>query len=98
MGIVGQRIPLANEDLEILVHIRLELPNALGREGVRDGLALTSVLGAVPRIEEAAIDAHKGIIVFAVPGQPCVLSWMLSDMYELGAGLTISRSHCRVRI
>ena len=66
VGILRERVPLAHEDLEILVHVCLELANALGREGVRDGLALTCMLDAVSSIEEATMDTDEDIVVFTV--------------------------------
>ena len=45
------------------MHVLLELANALGAEGVRDGLALASVLGTVSCVEETALNRHESIIV-----------------------------------
>lgn len=42
--------------------ILFELANGLGAEGVRDGLALTSVFDTVAGIEETTTDGDKGII------------------------------------
>lgn len=42
--------------------ILLELADRLGRESVRDRLALAGVLGAVTSVEEATADGNEGIV------------------------------------
>lgn len=63
---VGDAVPLGAEQLEVGVDVLLELADRLGAEGVRDGLALARVLGAVARVEEAAADGDEGVVVFPV--------------------------------
>jgi len=47
------------------MHVLLELADRLCAEGVRNCLALASVLGAVAGVEETALDGDEGVIVFA---------------------------------
>lgn len=49
-----------------MVHVLLELANALAAEGVRDGFAFAGVFDSVAGVEEAALDADEGIVVFTV--------------------------------
>lgn len=52
----GESIPLFDELLEVVMHILLELADGLGAEGVGDSLPLSSVFGAVPCVEEPALN------------------------------------------
>lgn len=65
VGVVGERVPLLDEEFEVLVHVDFELGDALGGEGVGDGLALSGVLYSVSCVEETALDGDKGIVVVA---------------------------------
>lgn len=51
--------------------VLFELEDRLGREGVRDSLALARVLSAVAGVEQTAADRDKGVVVFAVGCQSC---------------------------
>ena len=46
-------------------NVLLELSNTLDAEGMRDGLALSSVFDAVSGIEDTALNGDKGIVVVA---------------------------------
>jgi hypothetical protein len=59
-------IPLLREKPEVRVDVGLELPNRLGREGVADDFALTSVLDAVAGVEDAALDGDEGVVELSV--------------------------------
>lgn len=59
----AELVPLLNKHLQIVVHVLLELTNALRTECVRDSLALASVLSTVPGVEKTALDRHKSIVV-----------------------------------
>jgi hypothetical protein len=62
----GARVPLLLQLFKVVVDVLLELADRLCRKGVRDGLALTCVLGAIARVEEAAADRDKGVVVLAL--------------------------------
>jgi hypothetical protein len=62
LGIVGNGVPLSDEDLKVLVHVDLELADGFGGECMRDGLAFASVLSAIAGIEETALDGNEGIV------------------------------------
>ena len=62
---LGQFGPAVHEHVEVGVDVLLELANGFGGEGVRHDLALPGVLGAVACVEETAVDADEGIVVFA---------------------------------
>jgi hypothetical protein len=72
-GLLAELVPLGGEHLEVVVHVLLELANALSAEGVRDGLALASVLGTVSCVEETALDRHESVIVFTFATSACGL-------------------------
>lgn len=63
---LGQLGPARQEHVEVGVDVLLELADGLRGEGVRDDLALAGVFDAVAGIEEAALDADEGVVVFAV--------------------------------
>ena len=44
--------------------VLFELADGLGGEGVRNGLALARMLGAIPCVEEATLDGDEGVVVF----------------------------------
>jgi len=71
VGIVRQRVPLADEEVQVLVHVRLKLPDALGGEGMRNRLALPRVFGPVARVEETPLDRDKRIIKLPLLREPC---------------------------
>ena len=62
----GQPVPLLDQLFQVVVHVLLELADRLGAESVGDGFAFTGVLGAVSRVEKAALDAHEGVVVITV--------------------------------
>lgn len=62
--LLGHTVPLLHQHLQIGVHVLLELADRLGAEGVGNRLALAGVLGAVARVEEAALDRDECIVVF----------------------------------
>ena len=62
-GGVGYAVPLLDELVEVVLHVLLELADGLGAEGMRDGLALPAVFGAVTGIEETALDGDECIVV-----------------------------------
>jgi hypothetical protein len=70
-SLLAELVPLGGEHLEVVVHILLKLTNALRAKGVRDGLALASVLGAVSCVEETALDRHKSVIVLTLTLLAC---------------------------
>jgi hypothetical protein len=47
------------------VDVLLELADGFGAEGVGDDFAFAGMFGAVARVEEAALDGHEGVVVFA---------------------------------
>jgi hypothetical protein len=49
-----------------VVHVLFELTDALGAEGVGDGLALAGVLCAVSCVEQTTLDGDEGIVVVPV--------------------------------
>jgi hypothetical protein len=49
-----------------VVHVLFELADALGAEGVGDGLALAGVLCAVSSVEQTTLDGDEGIVVVTV--------------------------------
>ena len=57
-------IPLLDQFCERVLDVGFELSDALRTEGVRDGFALSRVLGAVTRVEEASLDGDEGVVVF----------------------------------
>ena len=57
---------MLHEQLQVGCDILFELANALGAEGVGDGLSFTRVFGAVTGIEEASLNGDEGVIVVAV--------------------------------
>ena len=48
-----------------MMHVLLELSDALCAECMGDGLALAGMLNSVASVEEAALDANKGVVVLA---------------------------------
>ena len=66
----SQAVPLPHELDKIGVDVLFKVGDVLGREGVRDGLPLARVLGAVPRVEETAANGDKGIVVLAMRVSP----------------------------
>lgn len=63
---LGELGPFAHEHVEVAVDVLLELADGFGAEGVRDDLALARVFGAVACVEEAALDADEGVVIFTV--------------------------------
>jgi hypothetical protein len=61
---LAEVVPLAHEHVEVAVDVLLELADGLHAEGVRDDLPFTGVFGAVARVEEPALDADEGVVVF----------------------------------
>ena len=47
------------------MHVLLKLSDALCAECMGDGLALAGMLNSVASVEEAALDANKGVVVLA---------------------------------
>ena len=66
MCVFGDRIPLFDEEVKILVHIGFKLSDALGRKCVRDRLALSCMLGTISCVEETALNGDKGIVIISV--------------------------------
>ena len=60
----GQVGPFRHEHVEVGVDVLLELADGLRGEGVRDDLPFAGVFGAVARVEETALDADEGVVVF----------------------------------
>jgi hypothetical protein len=58
-------IPARDEQVEVSVDVLLELADGFRAEGVADDLALAGVFGAIAGVEEAALDADEGVVVFA---------------------------------
>jgi hypothetical protein len=50
------------------VDVLLELADGFRGEGVRDDLPFAGVFGAVARVEETALDADEGVVVFTLTG------------------------------
>lgn len=65
MSVGRERVPLLDEELEVVVHVDFELTNALSREGMRDGLPLSSVLYSVSGVEETSLNGNEGIVKFS---------------------------------
>ena len=65
-GLLAELVPLRGEHLEVVVHVLFELADALGAEGVGDGLALAGVLCAVSGVEQTTLDGDEGIVVVTV--------------------------------
>lgn len=63
-GLLVDLVPSLGQQLEVVVHVLLELANRLGAEGVGDGLALAGVFMSISGVEQAALDGNKGIVVF----------------------------------
>jgi hypothetical protein len=61
----GQLGPFRHEHIEVGVDVLLELADGFGAEGVGDDFAFAGMFGAVARVEEAALDGHEGVVVFA---------------------------------
>lgn len=49
-----------------MVDVLFELADALGAEGVRDGLALSRMLCSIPRVEETSLNGHESIVIFPI--------------------------------
>lgn len=62
----GDAVPLLDKVGEVVVDVLLKLADALRGEGVADNLALPGVRGAVADVEEAAVDADKGVVELAL--------------------------------
>ena len=58
-----QLVPLFSEFFQIVVHVRLELTNALRAEGMRHYLAFAGMFCSVAGIEKTTRDGDEGIIV-----------------------------------
>ena len=87
LGVLDQVVPLLDEELEVGVHVGLELQDRLGGKGVRDDLALAGVLGAVAGVEETTANAHEGIVEvtagFVSRGRLMVLTASKWNTYDL---------------
>lgn len=58
-------VPLLRPQFEVLADIGLEFEDRLGGKCVRHNLALASMLGPVPGVEDSAMDRHEGVVVVA---------------------------------
>ncbi len=58
-----QLVPLFSEFFQIVVHVWLELTDALRAEGMRHYLAFAGMLCSVAGIEKTACDGDEGIVV-----------------------------------
>lgn len=65
MSVGRECVPLLDEELEVLVHVYFKLANALGGEGMRDGLPLSSVLCSVSGVKETSLNGNEGIVKFS---------------------------------
>lgn len=63
MPVIADGVPLPHEGLEVLVHVGLELADALSGEGMGDSLAFPGVLSTIPGIEETTLNTDKGIVI-----------------------------------
>ena len=58
-------IPLFHKLLQVVGHVLFELPNTLGTKGMRHSLPLARMFSSIARIEKAALDGDKSIVIVA---------------------------------